>query len=113
MVSRPRFHHGWTIVGVAVVTMIQVYGIRNSFAVFFPRILEEFDWSRGSTAAVLSLNLLIYGGIAPIAGTLGDLWRPRTVMAMGIVMLGVATAACAVANELWHFYLLFGVLAPV
>ena len=113
MIGRPRFHHGWTIVGVAIVTMIQVYGIRNSFAVFFPRILEEFDWDRGSTAAVLSLNLLIYGGLAPIAGTLGDMWKPRTVMTMGIVMLGVATACCAVANELWQFYLLFGVLAPV
>jgi len=62
---------------------------------------------------MLSLNMLIYGLLAPIAGTLGDCWKPRRVMAIGITILGLATASCAFAQELWHFYLLFGILVPV
>ena len=113
MVRETRFFYGWVIVGICLVSGALIYGIRHSFAVFFPPILEEFDWSRGSTAVMLSLNLLIYGFLAPLAGSLGDRWKPHRVMPIGIGILGLATAGCAFADELWHFYLLFGVLVPV
>jgi len=113
MVRRPRFFYGWVIVGIAIINLVLVYGIRHSFSVFFPPILDEFGWSRGSTAIMLSLNLLIYGLVAPIAGSLVDRWKPRRVMLIGITILGLATASCAFAHELWHFYLLFGILVPL
>ncbi|MFB0507396.1 MAG: MFS transporter [Thermodesulfobacteriota bacterium] len=109
----PRFFYGWVVVGITVVSMILIYGIRHSFSVFFPSILDEFGWRRGGTAIMLSLNILIYGFLAPVAGSLGDRWKPRRVMPIGIAILGLATASCAFANELWHFYLLFGVLMPI
>lgn len=113
VIKRPRFFYGWVIVGLAVVGMTLTYGIRHSFSVFFPSILREFGWSRGSTALVLSLNLLTYGFIAPVAGSLADRWKPRRVVLIGVTILGLATASCAFANELWHFYLLFGILVPL
>jgi len=113
MLKRPRFFYGWVIVGISLVSMTLIYGIRHSFSVFFPSILDEFGWARGSTAMMLSLNLLIYGFVAPVAGSLGDRWKPRRVMPIGIIVLGLGTAGCAFAHELWHFYLLFGILAPI
>lgn len=113
MVKRPLFFYGWVIVGITVVSMILIYGIRHSFSIFFPSILNEFGWGRGSTAIMLSLNILIYGFFAPLAGSLGDRWKPRRIMPIGVAILGLATASCAFANELWHFYLLFGVLMPM
>jgi len=113
MVKRPAFFYGWVIVGTAIVGMALIYGIRHSFAVFFPPVLDEFGWSRGSTALMLSLNILVYGFMAPVAGSLGDRWKPHRVMPVGVVFLGLATAGCAFASELWHFYLLFGFLMPV
>ena len=113
MVKRPRFFYGWVIVGISIVSMMLIYGIRHSFPVFFPSILDEFGWSRGSTAFMLSLNLLIYGFVAPVAGSLGDRWKPYRVMPIGIIILGLATAGCAFAYELWHFYLLIGILMPI
>ncbi len=113
MDKKPRFFYGWVVVGIATVGMILIYGTRHSFAVFFPPILEEFGWSRGSTALMLSLNLLVYGLTAPIAGSLCDRWKPHRLVLIGIAVLGLATAGCAFARELWHFYLLFGVLMPV
>jgi MFS family permease len=93
--------------------MTLIYGIRHSFPVFFPVILDEFGWSRGDTAFMLSLNLLVYGFMAPIAGSLGDRWKPHRVMPLGIVILGLATAGSAYAEELWHFYLFIGILMPI
>jgi len=113
MVRRPRFFYGWVIVGITAVSMMLIYGIRHSFSVFFPSILDEFGWSRGSTAFMLSLNLLIYGFVAPVAGSLGDRWKPHWLMPIGVTFLGLATAGCAFARELWHFYLLIGILMPL
>jgi len=113
MVRRPRLFYGWVVVGITGVSMILIYGIRHSFAIFFPSILHEFGWLRGSTALMLSLNILIYGFVAPVAGALGDRWKPRPVMLIGIAILGLATAGCAIAHQLWHFYLLFGILMPI
>ena len=97
MVRRPPFFYGWVSVGIAVVGVALVMGIRHSFAVFFPPILEEFTWSRGSTAMMLSLNLFIYGLMAPVAGSLGDRWKPRRVMLIGIAIVGLATGLIILA----------------
>jgi sugar phosphate permease len=111
-VRQPRFFYGWVIVGISVVSLVLIYGVRHSFAVFFPPILEEFGWSRGSTAAMYSLNVLVYGLLGPVAGGFADRWKPTRVIPLGIVILALATAGCAFANQLWHFYLLFGVVMP-
>jgi MFS family permease len=113
MAKRPLFFYGWAIVVIGIVTTTLVYGTRSSFSVFFPPILSEFGWSRGSTAFMFSLNLLVYGFTGPIAGTLGDRWRPRRVMLIGIIILVLAVAGCSLAQELWHFYVLYGVMVPV
>ncbi len=101
--SRLPFFYGWVIVGTAILGMTLIYGTRHSFSIFFPPILDEFGWSRGGTAIMLSLNLFVYGLVAPLAGTLGDRWKPRRVMVIGVGIVGLATAGCAFANELWHF----------
>ena len=113
MVRRSGTSYAWAIVGIIAISMTLIYGIRHSFAIFFPPILEEFGWNRGSTAFILSLNLLVYGSLAPITGSLGDRWKPHRVMPIGLVILGLATIGCAFAKELWHFYLLLGFIAPM
>jgi MFS family permease len=105
--------YGWYLVAICIISMILIYGIRHSFAVFFSPILEEFRWSRGDTAMMMSLNVLTYGLVAPIAGGLADRWRPRVLIFVGVIILGVSTAGCAFATRLWHFYFLFGFLMSI
>lgn len=50
---------------------------------------------------------------APIAGGLADRWRPRVLIFVGVIMLGVSTAGCALATRLWHFYFLSGFLMSI
>ena len=110
---KPAVFYGWKIVGTGILGMILVYGIRHSFAVFFTPILDEFHWSRGNISIMMSLNIFAYGFLAPVAGILADRWKARVLMPLGVAILGVATAGCAWAGELWHFYVLFGLLMPV
>jgi MFS family permease len=89
------------------------YGVRHSFGVFFPPILDEFGWSRGSTAVMLSIHLFVYGSIAPFAGALSDRWRAKRMIVLGAVVMAFATASCGFASELWHFYVIFGIFTPI
>jgi len=58
---------------------------------------------------MFSINVLLYGILAPIAGSLVDRWKPKLMMSLGILIVGISTASCALANELWQFYVLFGI----
>jgi MFS family permease len=109
-------HHiffGWYIVGLMIVSMMLVFGIRTSFSIFFEPVLNTFHWYRGSTAVMLSLNIFVYGLAAPVAGILVDRWKSRTVAVLGLLALAFSTAACYFATQLWHFYVLFGFIAPI
>ena len=113
MFRRPPIFYGWYIVIVAIIGMGLLYGVRNSFSVFFQYIINDFGWNRGSTSIMLSLNILVYGLMAPVSGVLADRWRPRRVIFIGLAIMSLATAACAWAQELWHFYVLFGILSSI
>ncbi|MEC7684249.1 MAG: MFS transporter [SAR324 cluster bacterium] len=111
--AKKTFFYGWTVVGICTIAMTLGYGVRHSFSVFFPPILEEFGWSRGSTAVMLSIHLLFYGIVSPFSGALSDHWKPKKTIILGAVILGISTAACGLAGELWHFYLIFGFITPI
>jgi len=62
---------------------------------------------------MLSIHILAYGIFAAFSGFLADRWRPRRVMQLGVVILGVSAASCSLAGRLWQFYLIFGIGAPL
>ncbi|MGA1696267.1 MAG: MFS transporter [Arenicellales bacterium] len=113
MSQKPVFIAAAMILAVSFIMMLLAYGVRHSFPVFFPFILDEYGWTRGDTAFMFSLHLLVYGACAPIAGSLCTKWPPKSLLLFGVLLLGLAAAACSMATRLWHFYVLFGVLAPI
>lgn len=110
MRRRPAFSYGWVVLAVAFVVMALGFGLRNAFSVFYPAIVEEFDWSRGSTALMFSLNILVYGFMAPVGGGLVDRFKPGRVIALGACILGGGIALCSLATTQWQFYLLYGLV---
>jgi MFS family permease len=87
------------------------YGTRYSFSVIFTSLLEEFLWPRDTTAIMLSIHMLVYGFVAPMAGRLVDRIGPRKTMVGGTVLISSGLAISALGTEPWHFYFSFGVLA--
>lgn len=100
--------YGWVVLAVAFVVMAFGFALRNSFSVFYPAIVDHFDWSRGNTAIIFSLNIFLYGLMAPVVGHLVDRFEPRLVLSAGICVVGGTVALCSVASTQWQFYLLFG-----
>jgi MFS family permease len=108
-----RFYYGWVIVGVSMVSVAFWFGIRGAFSVFYVALLEEFNWSRGSTAGVQSMALLTYTIMAPLVGGLIDRFGPRRIITPGILLMALGLILCTFIETLAQLYLLFGVLAAI
>ena len=103
--------HGWLIVAAGVVAYALGYGARYSFSVIFPSLVSEYGWPRDTTAGMLSVHILAYGLVAPVAGWMVDRIGPRITMVSGTVLLSAGLAISARGSEPWHLYLTFGVLS--
>jgi len=101
------------VLAVGFLVIALGFGLRNAFSVFYPAIVEDFGWSRGGTAAMFSLNILVYGLLSPIVGGLVDRLKPQLVLSLGIAVIGVGGVLCGFATSEWHFYLLYGVVVAI
>jgi MFS family permease len=102
--------YGWVIVLVSGLTMFLVMGTRLSFGVFYSSILAEMGWSRGATAGIFSVSMLVYAVVAPGVGAAFDRWGPRRLFPVAAVLLGVGFFLCSRMTTLWQFYLYYGVI---
>ncbi len=105
--------YGWVILAVAFISIALGYTIRNTFSAFYPTIVEEFGWPRGNTALMFSIAILVYGLMAPVAGSLVDRFEPRLVLSIGACIMGTGAALCSLATTQWHFYVFYGLIAAM
>ena len=89
MKKRPLIFYGWFIVIAGIISYALGYGARYSFSVIFPSLLAEFQWPRDTTAIMLSIHLLVYGFVAPVAGNLVERIGPRKAMVFGTILLSL------------------------
>jgi len=111
--QRDGIFYGWIVLGIAFITLVLGYAIRNTFSVFYPAIVKEFGWGRGNTALMFSITFIVYGVVSPLAGSLVDRFGPRLILPIGAFIMGVGIALCSMASTQWHFYLFYGVMVAV
>src|SRR5881628_2680650 len=105
-----RPFYGWSIIAVAFVTMGIGVNARTAFSLLFPPILDEFGWPRGLTAGAFSFGFLASAILGPLLGRLMDRRGPRSVMLLGVVMVGAGLGLAPLVTAPWHLYLTLGVL---
>jgi sugar phosphate permease len=106
--AAPRPGRRWFVLAAAFLVMAFGFALRNSFSVFYPAIVQDLGWSRGNTALMFSLSILVYGLLSPGVGGLVERLKPHLLVASGVVVLGGGFALCGFGTREWHFYLLFG-----
>lgn len=75
-----------------------VHGARNSFSVFYVPILDEFGWTRASTAGIFCVNAIAYGMTGPFAGALVDRFGPKRVLLIGSSLIAYPAGAAALPH---------------
>jgi sugar phosphate permease len=107
-----RLYYGWIVVGVTCLTLLVAGGIRSApAAVFILPIEADLGWDKATIAFAVSLGLLLYGLVGPLAGRWIDRFGARVVMMISMALTGVSMLISAVMTELWQLNLFWGVLA--
>ena len=106
-------YYGWVIFGLSFTNLLVEGGIKNTVPVVYVALKDSFHWSAAATSGVFSLGGLTGALCAPLLGRILDRLGPRWLFPLGglLILLGYLTSSSA--SELWHLYLLYGILATV
>lgn len=62
------FFYGYVILALCFFNMVFVRGAAGAFSVFYVALLDEFRWSHGVGASIVSVNSLVYALFSPLVG---------------------------------------------
>jgi len=111
--KKPPFYYGWIIVATSFVTLGVAFGVWYSFSVFYIAIINDFAWSRATTAGVFSLFTISHYLCAFLTGWLIDRFGPRLVIPAGALWLAASLTLLTKAHDIFDFYLVYGILAAI
>jgi len=111
--ARRKFFYGYAVVSGAWLAMFVSAGAQYSFAIFQPALLDEFGWTRGMISLGPTLNILTMLLFGLVGGYLVDRIGPKWTVIIGAIIGGIGIALLSVITQVWHFIVLYGVLAPL
>ena len=107
------WHYAWVIVTIAAVLQMVGASIRMAFGIFIDPLSQAFGWDQGSITLAYGINSVITAIASPMAGWMGDRYGARKSVAMGGVIFIVGMVITGLINQLWQFYLAFGVILGI
>jgi MFS family permease len=106
--QRRSKQRGRRVVIGAFGVMFVTFGITNSFSPFFASLQEAFAAPRGAISLIYSIAVPLYFIFGLIGGPLADIFGPRKVALIGVLLGGAGLFFAAQAEALWQIYLGFG-----
>ncbi len=106
-----RFFYGWIIVLITFSTAMTTAGISGyGLSFFIVPMSEELGISRTQFSAIAVFRLALLP-LLPFLGLLVDRKHgPRLLITVGSILSGLVLMSTSLVQELWHFYLLYGVI---
>ncbi|MBB5795530.1 MFS transporter [Streptomyces caelestis] len=108
--GRRRVHRAWFVAAVTFVTIIGAAAFRSVPGLLIDPLHDEFDWSRGTIGAAVSVNLALYGLTAPFAAALMDRFGIRRVVAVALTVIALGSGLTVWMTAAWQLMLCWGLL---
>ena len=109
----PRFFYGYIVVVTTFFMMVVIYGVYQSFGIFFKPVVAEFGWTRAITSGAFSLSWIMHGLLGIFMGRFNDRFGPRVVMTFCGFLLGLGYLLMSQLSAAWQLYLFFGVIIGI
>lgn len=108
--NTPSPHRAWWIALVTGLTIVAVAAFAAMPGILTEPLHDEYGWSRGQIGAAASVNMVLYGLIAPFAAALMDRFgiRRTALAALGTVVVGAGLTT--VMTAAWQLVLYWGLL---
>ena len=109
--AKQGLFYGWVIVMAAWLAMFVGAAANVSFSIFGPELEDEFGWTRGALSLGFTLNVIVMSAFGLVAGILVDRIGPKRTVIIGGIIGGLGIALLSQVNQVWHFYIFYGVIA--
>ncbi len=107
-----RLFFGWWVVGAgAAIQFLGAALLSQAYGSYVVLLRAEFGWSKTVLSIASSLREAESGIIGPLQGSLLDRLGPRTVIRIGVVILGAGFMAFSQVESILTFYLAFVVMS--
>lgn len=110
---KTKLYYGYIVAAVAGVLQIIMWGLFNTYGVFFLPMHDEFGWSRAAISGARSFSMLVWGFISIILGGLNDRYGPRIIMAICGCFLGAGYFLMSQVSTLWQLYMFYGIIIGI
>jgi predicted MFS family arabinose efflux permease len=108
-----RFHPAWIVAAVAFLALVGAAGFRAAPSVLMLPLEEEFGWTRTQLSLAVTVNLLLYGLMAPFAAALMARFGLRKVTTVALLLVASGAGLSIFATQPWMLVLTWGVLIGV
>jgi predicted MFS family arabinose efflux permease len=110
--TRPRFriHPAWWVALVAFLALLGAAGFRGAPGALMVPLHDEFGWSTSTISLAISINLILYGLVAPFAAALMDRFGMRQIACCALILVALGAAGSTAMTASWQLLLFWGLL---
>src|SRR3981189_3760717 len=91
--ARRNIHYGGAMVGVTFLTALISAGTVGAPGVFIVPLQNEFGWTTAEISTALSIRVILFGLLAPLAGALLDRCGLRNVALSALLVVASGLVA--------------------
>ena len=84
-------------------------GYRSAPSVLIVPLEDAFGWSRSQISLAVSINVLLFGLVAPFAAALMERFTVRKVVMSALTIVAMSASSTIFINQPWHLWALWGV----
>ena len=107
--ARQKIHPGWIAVTVTFFTLMASAGYRSAPSVLIVPLEDAFGWSRSQISLAVSINVLLFGFVAPFAAALMERFTVRKVVMSALLLVSISATSTIFMNQPWHLWALWGI----
>lgn len=108
--ARTGIHPAWPVAVVAFVALVGAAGFRSAPSVLMVPMEQEFGWPRTLLSGAVSVNLVLYGLMAPFAAALMDRFGIRQVTSVALLLVATGSGLSIFVTQGWQLMLTWGLL---
>lgn len=103
-----RLHRAWLVAGVTFAAMLGAAAFRSAPGVMLDPLHAEFGWSHGTIGAAMSINMTLYGAMAPFAAALMERFGIRPIATAALVLIALGAGSTIWISSPWQLWLTWG-----
>lgn len=104
-----KIHPGWIAATVTFFTLMATAGFRSAPSVLIVPLEGAFGWSRSQVSLAVSINVLLFGLVAPFAAALMERFTVRKVVMSALMVVAISSSSTIFMTQPWHLWLLWGI----